>query len=370
MDEGNNWVNISWGPLAMTNPVTKAILGNYALAAGSPAIDYIPTSVAHPATDFFGNTRPDGGVANRFDVGAIEFEGSNPAPVLTSIAPSSGRRNSTVSVTLTGTHLTGTTAVTVSGTGVTVSGITVVGDTQVTATFTIATTAALSARNVSVATSGGTSNTVTFTVTAPTLASINPATGVRGTSVPVTLTGTGLTGATAVNVSGAGNGITVTNLSVVSDTQITATFVIAVTAPLSAGRNVTVTTPGGTHRRRVVRGDCSSGANPDHNRPQLGRAWHSGSGNTDRHEPDWGYRSDGIGYGSNRQRNHCGQRHSSHGDFHNYDRCCSLRQDRQSDNTGRKQQHRDLYCARGDACFDQPCFGPAQHNRSGNFDRN
>ncbi len=44
VDEGNNWINISWGPLALTNPVTNAALGNYAPAAGSPVINYIPSS--------------------------------------------------------------------------------------------------------------------------------------------------------------------------------------------------------------------------------------------------------------------------------------------------------------------------------------
>ena len=44
VDEGNNWINISWGPLAMTNPVTNGTLGNYALAAGSPARNYVTGS--------------------------------------------------------------------------------------------------------------------------------------------------------------------------------------------------------------------------------------------------------------------------------------------------------------------------------------
>jgi len=74
VDEGNNWINISWGPLALTQPVTGATLGNYALAAGSPAINYIPTgstgATAAPFTDFFGNVRPAG---TGYDVGAVEF---------------------------------------------------------------------------------------------------------------------------------------------------------------------------------------------------------------------------------------------------------------------------------------------------------
>jgi hypothetical protein len=247
VDEGNNWVNMTWGPLSMVNPVTGVTLGNYALSAGSPAIDYVPTTSAAgkaaPSTDFFGNARPDPAVGNRLDIGAIEFQGSNPVPVLSTIVPNTGRRSSVVPVTLTGTHLTGTTAVSVSGAGVTVSGITVVSDTQVTATFTISATAGLSARNVTVTTSGGISNAVTFTVVAPTLTSIAPISGVRGTTVPVTLTGTGLTGATAVNVTG--TGVTATGVTAASDTSVTANFAITATAALTA-RNVTVVTPGGT----------------------------------------------------------------------------------------------------------------------------
>jgi hypothetical protein len=86
VDEGNNWINVSWGPLALTNPSVLgtdgnygagAPLGNYVLATGSPAIDYVPTSglpngVTLPTTDFFGNPRPDAGSPNRADVGAVE----------------------------------------------------------------------------------------------------------------------------------------------------------------------------------------------------------------------------------------------------------------------------------------------------------
>ena len=69
VDEGNNWVNISWGPLSLVNPVTGATLGNYPLAGGSPAID-AGTDQGAPKTDFFGNARPQG---SEFDIGAVEF---------------------------------------------------------------------------------------------------------------------------------------------------------------------------------------------------------------------------------------------------------------------------------------------------------
>jgi hypothetical protein len=74
----------------------------------------------------------------------------------------------------------------------------------------------------------------------PTLATVTPATGVVGTTVPVTLTGANLTGATLNPVAG----ITI-NPTGVTATQITATFNIATAAPLGL-RNTTVTTPGGT----------------------------------------------------------------------------------------------------------------------------
>jgi hypothetical protein len=75
VDEGNNWINISWGPLALTHPLTGATLGDYALATGSPAIDYIGTTAttyaAAPGTDFFGNPRKT--LTNPcVDVGAVD----------------------------------------------------------------------------------------------------------------------------------------------------------------------------------------------------------------------------------------------------------------------------------------------------------
>jgi hypothetical protein len=43
VDEGNNWINLKGSPGA-TNPVTNTVLGNYAQAAGSPVINYIPST--------------------------------------------------------------------------------------------------------------------------------------------------------------------------------------------------------------------------------------------------------------------------------------------------------------------------------------
>jgi hypothetical protein len=88
VDEGNNWINMSWGPLAMTNPVVTgtdgnygggALLGNYALSPSSSAIDYVPNTpqtnfLPQQALDFFGNPRPDPANPDAFDVGAVESQ--------------------------------------------------------------------------------------------------------------------------------------------------------------------------------------------------------------------------------------------------------------------------------------------------------
>jgi hypothetical protein len=75
VDEGNNWINISWGPLSLTNSVSGVTLGNYAPATGSEVANYIPATAttygAAPATDFFGNLRK---LNNAVDAGAVELQ--------------------------------------------------------------------------------------------------------------------------------------------------------------------------------------------------------------------------------------------------------------------------------------------------------
>ncbi|HKU24535.1 MAG TPA: hypothetical protein VJQ54_03630, partial [Candidatus Sulfotelmatobacter sp.] len=151
-------------------------------------------------------------------------------------------RNKTVTVTINGTDLQAATGVTVSGSGVTVTGFTVLSDTQVQASFVISGTAAIGTRTVTVQTPSG-NPTTQFSVLGPVLNTISPTSGTHGTTVPVSLAGTNLTGTTSINV--AGLGITVTSLNVVSDTQVTANFVIASSASLTT-RNVSVTTAAGT----------------------------------------------------------------------------------------------------------------------------
>jgi hypothetical protein len=261
VDEGNNWINMYYGPLTNVNPTVARGAAGYATALGdyapfgtsSPAYNAVPSSVPHPARDFYGNLRPEGGGDGFFDIGAIELgSGATPHAALTTITPNSGLRGTSVNVVIDGFNLQGSTGVAVSGGGITVSNIAVVGTTSVTATFTISATAALTARNVTVlnpagnATLGG-----AFMVTGHTLTSITPNSGLRGTTnLVVNLVGTNLTGASGMG--GLGGGVTLAAGSFVvnSSTSITARLNISATATLGV-RNLSVLFPVGAGTNTV-----------------------------------------------------------------------------------------------------------------------
>jgi hypothetical protein len=82
VDEGNNWININWGPLSLTNPSTQNVLADYSLASGSNAINYVTaansstTYAAAPANDYYETPRKTNGAV---DVGAVEFSGPSVA---------------------------------------------------------------------------------------------------------------------------------------------------------------------------------------------------------------------------------------------------------------------------------------------------
>jgi hypothetical protein len=89
VDEGNNWINISWGPLSLSNPVSGNPLSNYGPATGSSVINFIPNTAtanyaAAPPTDFYGNLRKGN---NAVDAGAVEYQASGPAAL--AITPTS-----------------------------------------------------------------------------------------------------------------------------------------------------------------------------------------------------------------------------------------------------------------------------------------
>jgi hypothetical protein len=120
VDEGNNWVNINWGPLSLTHPVTGAVLGNYALGGGA-AVNYVtPTnsSVTYgvaPSDDYFGNPRKNN---NAVDVGAVEF--GAPANAVLAVSPTSLAFNAVVGTTSAAQTLTLTNNGGAQATGITV----------------------------------------------------------------------------------------------------------------------------------------------------------------------------------------------------------------------------------------------------------
>jgi len=165
----------------------------------------------------------------------ISYQGA-PAPTLSSVSPNSGGTSGGTVVTLTGTKLEGTTNVSFGGTSAT--NVTVLGGTSVKCTSP----AGSGSVSVTVAALGGTSNGVTFTYSGgtppPTLTAINPTSGPTSGGTACTLTGTSLTGCSAVSF----GGTAASGISVVSSTQVRCTS----PAKSAATYSVTATTGGGT----------------------------------------------------------------------------------------------------------------------------
>jgi hypothetical protein len=157
-------------------------------------------------------------------------------PTFGTINPTAGPIAGATSVTITGTGFTGATTVTFDG--IAATGFSVVSDTSITATTPAH---AAGAVNVVVTTPGGTTTegAGAYTYTAgPTFGTINPTAGPIAGGTPVTITGTGFTGATGVTF----DGTSASGIIVVNDNTITAT-----TPAHAAGAiNVVITTPGGT----------------------------------------------------------------------------------------------------------------------------
>ena len=81
VDEGNNWINLSYGPLALFNNAAQSMLaaapngviaGAYSIGAASNAVNGGTNSGA-PPQDFFGNARART-TSNPADIGAVEFQ--------------------------------------------------------------------------------------------------------------------------------------------------------------------------------------------------------------------------------------------------------------------------------------------------------
>jgi len=177
------------------------------------------------------------------DTLAAGFTVLPPAPTITSVSPSKGNQGESIDLTITGTNFSEVEDVSF-GAGITVASFGMDSSTQITASITIAADATLGARSISVTTPGGVGMlSEGFAVTAPpTISGVDPASGERGETLNVTITGIVFTGVTDVSF---GTGITVTDFTVDSGVQITAT--ISIDADTATGtRDVSVTTEAGT----------------------------------------------------------------------------------------------------------------------------
>ncbi|MGY2011691.1 beta strand repeat-containing protein, partial [Nocardia gipuzkoensis] len=154
-----------------------------------------------------------------------------PVPTLTSDSPTSGPEAGGNTVILTGTGLSTAGAVLF---GISASDFTIDSDTQITATAVPGTGTV----QITVITAGGTSNGVAYTyIPAPTLSSAVPNSGAAAGGTTVVLTGTDLTGTTAVDF----GATPAASFTVDSATQITAV------SPAGTGTvQITATTGGGT----------------------------------------------------------------------------------------------------------------------------
>ena len=160
-----------------------------------------------------------------------------PAPTVTDVTPDAGPTAGGTSVVIIGTNLTGATAVSFGGTAA--SSFTVNSATQITATAPARSAGTV---DITVTTASGTSTTSSSDrfayIAAPTVTGVTPTVGPTAGGTSVVITGTNLSGATAVSF----GGTAATSYTVNSATQITAT-----SPARSAGTvDITVTTVGGT----------------------------------------------------------------------------------------------------------------------------
>jgi PKD repeat protein len=160
------------------------------------------------------------------------------APTFTSIAPAAGPIAGGTAVTITGTNFVAGGLLGVMIDGVPATSVVRSSTTKITAVTPAGTAGA---KDVVVTNSDGQTVTRTGAYTyaeVPTFTGIAPAAGPITLGTPVTITGTGFTGATGVTL----GGTAATAVTVVSDTLITATAPAHVFGVV----NVVVTTPGGT----------------------------------------------------------------------------------------------------------------------------
>lgn len=164
-----------------------------------------------------------------------------PPPTIVSVSPGAGEVGSVVQLAITGSGLTGA-ALVVTSTGIAVSGVTTPDDGTLTATLTIGAGVSpdTEPRLLVVTTESGQATAEFFVAAAavPTITTIRPAAGEPGTTVPVTIRGLNLTGASLSSSSG---NVTLQNVAVVDDETITCSAVVSGGASTNVNHTITAT---------------------------------------------------------------------------------------------------------------------------------
>jgi YVTN family beta-propeller protein len=164
-------------------------------------------------------------------------------PSITSITPSTGVQGTTVNATISGTNLAGATSVNFVGAGVTASIGSGGTSTSLPVNIAIASNAGTGQYSFTVTAASGTSGVFnSFSVTGPIISQVSPNSGMQGVnSLSLTITGIGThftSQLPSVNFTG---GITVVQVTVNSDTSLTAVVNISPSATLGL-QNLLVTT--------------------------------------------------------------------------------------------------------------------------------
>ncbi|MFG2865065.1 IPT/TIG domain-containing protein [Streptomyces sioyaensis] len=247
---------VTFGYSTASGPVLSALSPNAGPAAGGTVVTLSGTGFTGATAVRFGGVSASFTVVSSTQIVATAPAGSGTAqvtvttpggtsggvaftytsasvPVLSSVSPNAGPAGGGNTVTLTGTGLATAGAVRFGATAAT--SFTVVSDTLITAVAPAGTGTV----QVTVTTPGGASNGVSYTYSVPpTLTAVSPNQGPISGGNTVTLTGTNLTGTTAV----AFGTTPAASFTVLSPTQITAVAPAAVAGAV----DLTVTAPGGT----------------------------------------------------------------------------------------------------------------------------
>jgi len=183
-------------------------------------------------------------------------------PTVTAATPNKlGQGASSVDVVLTGTHFANGATVTVSGLGVTVGTVTVTSPTSLTVVLSVSSSAATTARDVTVTNTDSQAGVCTGCLTiqtGPTVTLVSPTSRGQGAAdQPFSITGTGFVDGATVSFSG--TGITVGTVTVGTSTSISTTITVSSLAATGA-RDVIVTNP--DHGRYTCAGCFTVNAGP------------------------------------------------------------------------------------------------------------